>query len=95
MTLTIRNITELDDVISTLSIDGYSDSEIKELTKYLNEDPGKISDIDFLVSNKRLEMIQCLSREWIVRKLKRLAEGDDVIAAVNALKVLSEISERR
>lgn len=95
MTLTVRNITELDHVVSTLVIGGYSDSEIQELIKPFTGDTGAMSNINYLISSKRLEMSQCLSREWIVSRLKRLAEGDDAAAAVRALKVLSEISERR
>ncbi|WP_273818078.1 hypothetical protein [Providencia rettgeri] len=95
MTFTVRNITELDDVISTLIIDGYSDSEIQELTKQFNNDMSEIKSIDYLISSKRLEMSQCLSQEWIVSKLKSLVEGQDPIAAVKALKVLSELSEKR
>jgi|GEM_PF-5079936 len=94
MTLTIRSVTELDDVISTLAVSGYSDSEIEELTKTFNDCPDAMSNIEFLISNKQLEMSHCLSKEWIVGKLKRLAEGPDSLAAVNALKVLSEISAK-
>ncbi|AWS52242.1 MULTISPECIES: hypothetical protein [Providencia] len=94
MTLIVRNITELDDVISTLIIDGYSDSEIQELTKQFNNDMSEIKSIDYLISCKRLEMSQCLSQEWIVSRLKRLAEGQDAVAAVEALKTLSGMSGR-
>lgn len=94
MTFIVRNITELDDVISTLIIDGYSDSEIQELTKQFNNDMNEIKNIDYLISCKRLEMSQCLSQEWIVSRLKRLAEGQDAVAAVEALKTLSGMSGR-
>lgn len=89
---TIRSITTLDDVVSTLAVSGYSISEIEELTKTLNDDSEAMGNIDFLISSKQLEMSHCLSKEWIVGKLKRLAEGPDALAAVNALKVLSEIA---
>ena len=95
MTRMIRNITELDNVISTLTIDGYSDSEIQELIKPFNDDSDAMGDLDYLIRIKRLEMSQCLSKEWIVSKLKRIAEGDDDIAAVKALNVLSKMSEKR
>ncbi|CNI48580.1 hypothetical protein [Yersinia pekkanenii] len=90
-----RAISVLDDVISTLAVSGYSASEIEALTRIFNEDADSMSDVDFLTSNKRLEMTYSLSKEQIVHKLKRLAEGPDPIAAVEALKVLAEMSEKR
>jgi len=91
----IRATSALDDVSSTLAVSGYSASEIEALTRTFNEDTDSMSDVDFLTSSKRLEMTHSLSKEWIVHKLKCLVEGADPIAAVKALKVLSEISENR
>ncbi|MFS1569295.1 hypothetical protein [Providencia huaxiensis] len=95
MTFTVRNITELDNVISMLIIEGYSDSEIHELTKLFHDDASTMDNVEYLISSKRLDISQCLSQEWIVSKLKSLVEGQDPIAAVKALKVLSELSEKR
>lgn len=95
MTLKVRNITELDNVVSTLIIDGYSDPEIQQLTKPFHDEIGTMDDIDYLISIKRLEMCQCLSQEWIVSKLKQLTEGDDALAAVKALSILLAISEKQ
>lgn len=84
----------LDDVVATLIVSGYSASEINTLTAALHNETGSMSELEFIVSHKRLEMARSLSREWIVHKLKCLAEGADSVAAVNALKVLAELSER-
>lgn len=92
---TVRKVSELDDVISTLAVSGYSEKEIEVLTGIFNEDTDCMNDVNYLTRTKLLEMNRCLSKEWIVQKLRFLAEGTDPIAAVKALKVLSEISERR
>ncbi|WP_272577036.1 hypothetical protein [Providencia sp. PROV274] len=64
------------------------------MTKLFHEDADAMDNVDYLISSKRLEISQCLSLEWIVSRLKRIVEGEDAVAAVKALKVLSELSER-
>lgn len=88
-----RNISLLDDVVATLIVSGYSAAEIETLTAVFSSDTGSMNDLDFIVGHKRLEMTRSLSKEWLVHKLTRLAEGTDPVVAVNALRILAELSE--
>ncbi|WP_139827513.1 hypothetical protein [Cedecea sp. NFIX57] len=88
----MTEVTDLDMVINDLRISGYSAADIAELTRYFNEMPNTSSEL--LMCDFRLETAQALSFSWLVRHLRKLADGGDKSVAVAALGQLVEIASR-
>ncbi|WP_138089261.1 hypothetical protein [Cedecea neteri] len=86
-------ITERDIVVNDLRISGYSEADIAKLTRYLDDTQNPHSPEQFFC-DIRLETAQALSFSWLVRHLRKLAEGGDKNVAVAALGQLVEIASR-
>lgn len=78
MTLTVRNITELDHVVSTLVIGGYSDSEIQELIKPFTGDTGAAA-CQVFVADETIFDDQKKTEEKTFINNTRISAGNNVI----------------
>lgn len=89
----MKEISEHDYISATLIASGFTTEEVAELTQFLDAPAGSLPTQEELISSRRLEMAETLSRDWIVSNLRRLATSNDYQAAVSAMALLVKISQ--
>lgn len=89
----MKEISERDYISATLIASGYTNEVVAELTQFLDAPAGSLPIQEELISSRRLEMAETLSRDWIVSNLRRLATSNDYQAAVSAMALLVKISQ--
>ncbi|EAB5694011.1 hypothetical protein ZY50_21765 [Salmonella enterica subsp. enterica] len=83
--------TECDDIENDLIISGYSGDDVAALTAHLASESLPVTH-EWLFYDARLQIVHSVCPGWLIRRLRRLAEGNNPEIAVAALAQLVKIS---
>ncbi|MNH17609.1 hypothetical protein D3C79_772920 [compost metagenome] len=83
----VNQLTHVEFVRATLKAGGL---DAEALTAFLSED--QLSAEEVLCRDRILSAAEALNMAWIVSRLKKIADGQDAQAAVQALATLAAIS---